>query len=263
MEHVSASQDSLEFSALFQRVHHLAQATDSVCLLEPKWPASAMRATRAMIALRRRAPMTAQDMESASAVFAHARTGGEAPIALDVALDTANAAVETESALRDSATAIPAGLDMLVTCARASMTAPSTDIATMGPVCAKRDTVDAIALFLPSPNPANVPFTACVDAFNNARRSTRPRVPDHPTSATPSAHKSACPSVLLERCLSTSLEPLTFQSRPQTNSLTRLLLASSKLEILAPASNNKREDLCICCGSKRREKLRIKLFSYF
>jgi len=218
-------------SAHSQLAHPLALETDSVCLWELKWHASAMRATRDMTAPKRHAPMTALVTESALVASAHARTVGVVLIVLDVALVTVSAAVAMESVLRVSATATPVGLDMPVTCAHASMTAPSTVTATTELASAKRDTADVTARSQQNPNLASVPSTAFEVAFNSALRCTRHRELGPRMSATRSALRSAYLSVSQARCLSISLEPLTFQSRPLTNFLIRWV-ASSKLETL-------------------------------
>jgi len=158
--HASASLDSPECSAPSLLAHHLALATDSVCQLELKCHASAMRDIRAMTARRRRAPTIAQVMESALVVFALARTDGVEPTVLADALVMDNDAAETASAWRDSAIATQDGPVMLVTPGHACTIAHNTATATTAPACAKRDTADATAHSRLSLNLANVPFIA-------------------------------------------------------------------------------------------------------
>jgi len=119
----------------------------------------------------------------------------------DDAQDTDSVAVEMESVLRVNATVILDGLVMLVISALACTIAHNMDIATTEPVCAKRDTVDAIAHFHLSPSPANVPSTVCVDACNNVLRFTRPKELAHHTNATPNAQRSVFLNAWLVRCL--------------------------------------------------------------
>jgi len=144
--------------------------------------------------------MIALITESASKVRALAITDGVVMIALDAARAMVSDAVVTESVLRASAIATPAGLGMHATFVLACTTALSMDIATTEPACAKRDTTDVTALSLQSHSRASARFIACVDAFSSAPRCTRHKELVHRMSATPSALRSACHSVLLERC---------------------------------------------------------------
>jgi len=155
----SASLDSPECSAPSPLVHHLARATDSVCLLEPKCLASVMRDTRATTAQRRPAPMIALTTESVSAGFVHARTDGVELTVLVDALVMDNDAAETASVWRDSAIATQDGPVTLVTQEHACMIAHNTDTATTEPACAKRATVDVIAHSQLSLNLASAQFT--------------------------------------------------------------------------------------------------------
>jgi len=159
MAHASANLDSPECSAPSLLVHHLALVTDSACQLELKCHASAMRDTRVMTARRRHAPTIVQTMESASVVFAHARTDG---VVLTVLVDAPvmdNDAAETASVWRDSATATQAGPVMHAIPELACTIAPSMDIATTEHACAKRATVDVTAHCQPSLSHASAPFT--------------------------------------------------------------------------------------------------------
>lgn len=207
--HASASQDSLDFTAHFQRAHLLALVTVCAFLSELKCPVFATLVSPATIALKRLATvsgmmvsvMAALDMVSALMVSAPAKMDGVVRTAMPVAQEMASVAVETANVLKGNATAIPVGLDMLVIFVLACMTALNTDIATTAPAFARKDTVAVIAPCHLSPSHANAPSIAFVDAFNNAPRSTSFRELDHPTNATLSAHRSACPSVSLVRCL--------------------------------------------------------------
>jgi len=152
-------------------------------------------------AKRTRKAMAARIMELASMVFARVLMDGEVPIAAIVALEMANAAVETESVLRETATAIPVGLAMAAIFALASMIALNMGTATTEPACAKRAIVDEIVPCHLSHNHASVLFTACVAACNSAPRFMRPKALDRPMNATPSAHRNAFLNVLLVRCL--------------------------------------------------------------
>jgi hypothetical protein len=201
----SASLDSLEFTAHFLLALHLALVTDDVCQLEHKWLVNAMKASRVMIALREPAPMIAQDTESALVVFAHVRMDGVAMTVQLDAQDTVKDAVEMVNVLKDSATAILDGLVMDVILELACTTALNTDIATTEHASAKKDTEDVIAHFLLSHNHASAQFTACVDACNNAQRSMKHKALDLPMNATQSVPRSVCHSVLLEKCLKTSV----------------------------------------------------------
>jgi len=138
--------------------------------------------------------MDALEMASASMASALAEMDGEVHIAMPAALEMVNVAVETESALKENATATLDGPDMHATSERACMTAPNMGIATMALVCAKKDIVDVIARFHPSPSHASVQFTVFVAACNNAPRCTRLRVLVHPMNVTLSAHRSVFPS---------------------------------------------------------------------
>jgi hypothetical protein len=153
-----------------------------------------------MIVLRSLAPTTVLVMDSASMEFVPARTVGVELIVLVVVLDTVNAAVETANALRVNVIATLVGPVMLVTFELACMIAHNTDIATMEPASAKRDTEDEIVHFHLSPNLANAPFTVSVVVFNNAQRCMRPKELVLRMSATPRAHKNAFLSVSQERC---------------------------------------------------------------
>lgn len=197
----SASLGSLESTAHYLRAPHLALEMANVSLSERKCPANVMRGTKGTIALRRHAQMIALDTASVSMVLVLVRMGGVVMIVQAAAQDMAIVAAVMESALRASAIAIRGGLVMLAIFVLACMIARNMATATMGRACAKKVTGVGIAPCQQSPSHASVPSTACVGAFSNAPKCTRPKVLDLRMSATPSAPKNVCLSVSPARCL--------------------------------------------------------------
>jgi len=186
-----------------------------------------------------RRTMAALEMENALMVSALAMTASVVHIAKSVARVMVSVAAVTESASSETAIAILDGRVMAAISARACMTAPSTDIATTAPACARRDIEAVIALCHRSRNPASVLFTVFVDAFSNAPRFMKHRVLDHPMSATPSAHRSAFRSVLLERC------PSIFWV-PRRCRLSRSINSASKWSLRVKECAVSQKFKCVC-----------------
>lgn len=181
--------------------HPHALETADACLLEHKWPASATKDLRDTIVLRKLAPTTAPTTENALMECALATMGGEVKTVQGDAQEMANVATETESVLKENATATQDGVGMPVMSELACTIARNTDTAKMELVFAKRDTEAETALSLLNPNLANAQSTVCVAASNNVPRFTKPKELDLPMSATLSAPKNVFLNVLREKCL--------------------------------------------------------------
>jgi hypothetical protein len=201
MQHVSVNLDSQEFIVHFQHVHHHVQEMEDVFQLVHKWVVNVMKDTKDMIVLKKHVQVIVLEMENALVVFVLVKMVGVDLIVLLVVLDMVKDVVEMENVLKDNATAIQDGQDMVVIFEHASMTAHNTVIAAMELASAKKDTVVEIAHFHLNHNHASAQFTVFVDAFNNAQKFMRLKVLDHHMNATQNAPKNAFHSVLLEKCL--------------------------------------------------------------
>jgi hypothetical protein len=190
-----------------------------------------MKVTKVMIVLRSLALMIVLTMVTVLMVPVFVRMVGEVMIVLVGALVMVRGAVVMVSVLRESAIATLDGLVMLVTFALACTIALNTVIAQMVLAFAKRVTEVVIALSQLNLNLVNVPSTVCVGVCNNVLRCMRPKELVLLMSATPSALRSVCLSVLLVNFQLLCLVPLLFLLIPLmlSHNLMKALLALPKL----------------------------------